>query len=272
MAAVAVLHRIHDSADDRLVDYAALTDTALRRVLEPTSGIFIAEGEKVIRRAVAAGYPVRSLLLAERWLDPLSNLLHRLDVPVFVADEAGLERVTGYTVHRGALASMGRLPLPAPARLLATADQVAVLEGIVDPTNVGAIFRAAAALGLDAVLLDPRCADPLYRRSVKVSMGAVFALPYARLERWPHDLALVRGAGLAVLALTPSSDAVALDEVDPTLLRRCALLLGTEGPGLSSRALEAADAAVRIPMEHGVDSLNVAAAAAVAFWVVTRGR
>jgi tRNA G18 (ribose-2'-O)-methylase SpoU len=147
-----------------------------------------------------------------------------------------------------------------------------VLEGIVDPTNVGSVFRAAAALGIDGVLLDPRCADPLYRRSVKVSMGAVFALPYARLERWPQGFDLVRSAGLSVLALTPDPAAVPLDELDPALTKRCALLLGTEGPGLTDRALACADVAVRIPMEHGVDSLNVAAAAAVAFWVVRRER
>ncbi len=264
--------RISDPSDERLRDYVALTDTGLRRVLEPEAGLFVAEGEKVIRRAVAAGYPVRSLLLAERWLPALTDLLDELDGPVFVAPESVLEAVTGYVVHRGALASMQRLPLPEADDLLAAASRVAVLEGVVDPTNVGAVFRAAAALGMDGVLLDPTCADPLYRRSVKVSMGAVFALSYARLEPWPHGLARVREAGLTILALTPAPDAVTLDELDPRLTKRCALLLGTEGPGLTPRAMAIADAAVRIPMDHGVDSLNVAAAAAVAFWVVTRGR
>ena len=263
---------IAESTDPRLADYRDLTDARLRRVLEPEAGLFVAEGEKVIRRAVAAGYPVRSLLLAERWLPALADLIDDLDVPVLVAPESVLEEVTGYVVHRGALASMERLPLPPADHLLATASRVAVLEGVVDPTNVGAVFRAAAALGMDGVLLDPTCADPLYRRSVKVSMGAVFALPYARLEPWPHGLACVRETGLTILALTPAPDAVALDELDPGLTERCALLLGTEGPGLTPRALASADVAVRIPMDHGVDSLNVAAAAAVAFWVVTRGR
>jgi tRNA G18 (ribose-2'-O)-methylase SpoU len=269
---VATLVDVAESTDSRLADYRDLTDTSLRRVLEPAGGLFIAEGEKVIRRAVAAGYPVRSLLLAERWLPALTDLLDDLDVPVLVAPESVLEAVTGYVVHRGALASMERLPLAEADDLLATAKRVAILEGIVDPTNVGAVFRAAAALGMDGVLLDPTCADPLYRRSVKVSMGAVFALPYARLEPWPGGLARVREAGLTILALTPTPEAIALDELGPALTTRCALLLGTEGPGLTPRALAAADAAVRIPMDHGVDSLNVAAAAAVAFWVVTRGR
>jgi tRNA G18 (ribose-2'-O)-methylase SpoU len=269
---MAVVHRVDDDTDERLRDYVGLTDTALRRVLEPAGGLFLAEGEKVIRRAVAAGYPLRSVLVAERWLDPLTDLLDGLDVPVFLADDVVLEKVTGYVVHRGALASMQRLPLPSAQALLTGVNRVAVLEGIVDPTNVGAVFRAAAALGMDAVLLDGRCADPLYRRSVKVSMGAVFSLPYARLDAWPADLDLVRSAGLTVLALTPAPDAVALDEVDRARTARCALLLGTEGPGLTSPALAAADLRVRIPMAHGVDSLNVGAAAAVAFWAVTRAR
>ncbi len=267
---MSLLHRVVDATDERLRDYLRLTDTSLRRVLEPAEGLFVAEGEKVIRRALVAGYRPRSFLLAERWLAPLSDLLDDLDVPVYVADEAVLAAVTGYVVHRGALASVQRLPLPEAGQLLATCDRVAVLEGIVDPTNVGAIFRAAAALGMDGVLLDPTCADPLYRRSVKVSMGAVFSVPYARLERWPADLDLVRAAGRTVLALTPSVDALALDQLDDEMTARCALLLGTEGPGLAARTIAAADVAVRIPMSHGVDSLNVGAAAAVAFWVVGR--
>ncbi len=269
---MAAIHRVDSPDDERLADYVRLTDTSLRRVLEPAAGLFVAEGEKVIRRAVAAGYPVRSLLLSQRWLDPLRDLLDPVDVPVYVAAAATLEAVTGYVVHRGALASMQRLPLPTAEQLLTTARRVAVLEGIVDPTNVGAVFRSAAALGMDGVLLDPRCADPLYRRSVKVSMGAVFQLPYARVEPWPQGLTLVRDAGLGLLALTPDGAAVPIDELSADQTTRCALLLGTEGPGLSGAALAAADAHVRIPMSHGVDSLNIAAAAAVAFWAVTRGR
>jgi tRNA G18 (ribose-2'-O)-methylase SpoU len=268
---VAVLESVTDSGDPRLADYADLTDTALRKVLEPAGGLFLAEGEKVIRRSLAAGYQPRSVFLAERWLPPLDDVLRGLDIPVYVADEAVLEAVTGYSVHRGALASMQRRALPSASELLVGVDRLAVLEGIVDPTNVGAVFRAAAALGMDAVLLDPRCADPLYRRSVKVSMGAVFAVPYARVDRWPAGLAVVREAGLTLLALTPAEDSVAIDELSTEQTARCALMLGTEGPGLSAKALGAADLRVRIPMAHGVDSLNVGAAAAVAFWAV-RGR
>ncbi len=167
---------------------------------------------------------------------------------------------------------MGRKPLPGAASLLATARRVAVMEAVNDHTNIGAIFRSAAALGMDAVLLSPDCADPLYRRSVKVSMGAVFAVPYARLESWPGDLRTVREAGFRLLALTPDGAAGSLDEVAAHRMERVALMLGAEGDGLTPRALAAADLPVRIPMAHGVDSLNVGAAAAVAFYAVTTGR
>jgi tRNA G18 (ribose-2'-O)-methylase SpoU len=182
-----------------------------------------------------------------------------------------LRDVTGYEVHRGALATFARRPLPAPSDLLADAHRVAVLEGMVDPTNVGAVFRAAAALGMDAVLLDPRCADPLYRRAVRVSMGAVLALPYARFERWPAGLEDVRSAGLTLLALTPAPDAIPIDDLDQAGTARCAVLLGTEGEGLTPRAQAVADLRVKIPMSRGIDSLNVAAAAAVAFHALGPG-
>jgi tRNA G18 (ribose-2'-O)-methylase SpoU len=268
MASVAI-QRVDNPADSRLDDYRNLTDSALRRTIEPAGGLFIAEGELVIRRAVASGYQARSVLLAQRWLDGLADVLNGLDVPVYVADETVLTSLTGYEVHRGALASMHRKPLREPAAVLAGADRLAILEGMVNPTNVGAVFRAAAGLGLDGVLMDPLCADPLYRRALKVSMGASLTLPYARFDRWPAGLDLVREAGLTVLALTPDPAAVALDALDPAATKRCALLLGTEGPGLSSRTRAAADVEVRIPMAHGVDSLNVGSAAAVAFWAVS---
>ena len=165
---------------------------------------------------------------------------------------------------------MGRKPLPDVRTLLEGARRVVVMEAVNDHTNIGAIFRSAAALGMDGVLLSPSCADPLYRRSVKVSMGAVFSVPYARLGDWPGDLETVREAGFSLLALTPDADAVPLDDVQPHRLQRAALLLGAEGDGLSARAMRAADERVRIPMAHGVDSLNVGAAAAVAFYAVTR--
>lgn len=262
---------VDDPADPRLADFVRLTDMQLRRVLEPVGGLFLAEGEKVVRRAVAAGYGVRSVLLARKWVPGLADVLEPLDVPVYTAADDVIEQVTGFAVHRGALASMQRRPLPTPADLLGTARHVAVLEGFTNPTNVGAVFRAAAALGLDAVLLDPLCADPLYRRSVRVSMGAALTLPYARFERWPQGLTDIRTAGLTLLALTPAPDAVDLDRLTAEDTRRCAVVLGAEGPGLDAGTLAACDRRVRIPMARGVDSLNVAAAAAVAFWQVTRG-
>jgi tRNA G18 (ribose-2'-O)-methylase SpoU len=256
-----------------LSDYLDLTDVDLRRHKEAAEGLFVAEGEKVVRRALDAGYPMRSLLLTEKWLAALEDVVSSSDVPVLVADDAVLEQVTGYHVHRGALGAFSRLPLPSVSELV-TSDReaplrIVVLEDVNDHTNVGAIFRSAAALGIDAAILSPRCADPLYRRSVKVSMGAVFSLPYARMTDWREGLTELQAAGVTLLALTPAADAVPLDAVPPDALRRCALLLGAEGPGLSSRWLERADLAVRIPMQHGIDSLNVAAAATVACWVVT---
>ncbi|WP_320777526.1 RNA methyltransferase [Streptomyces sp. CRN 30] len=269
---MAELITIDDPDDPRLHDYTGLTDVELRRRREPAEGLFIAEGEKVIRRAVDAGYPMRSMLLSAKWVEVMRDVVEDFPAPVYVVEPALAERVTGYHVHRGALASMERKPLPAAASVLGTARRVVVMESVNDHTNIGAIFRSAAALGMDAVLLSPTCADPLYRRSVKVSMGAVFAVPYARLEAWPKDLYAVREAGFTLLALTPDASARTLDEAAPHRMDRVALMLGAEGDGLSRKALTAADERVRIPMAHGVDSLNVGAAAAVAFYAVTAGR
>jgi tRNA G18 (ribose-2'-O)-methylase SpoU len=181
-----------------------------------------------------------------------------------------LDAVTGFHVHRGVLASFHRLPLRGADDLIATARRLAILEDVNNHTNIGAVFRDAAALGVDAVLLSPTCADPLYRRAVRVSMGEVFAIPYATLEPWPHGLDRVREAGFAVLALTPDPAAVPLQQLTAGQRARAALLLGAEGPGLSRHALAASDVPVKIPMRRGVDSLNVAAAAAVAFWELGR--
>lgn len=259
-----------DSADDpRLADYARLTDVALRTSLEAEHGLFIAEGTKVIVRAMAAGYPVRSVLLGESRLADLPGLSSgaRAGTPVYVVPDAVAERVTGYRVHRGALASLCRTALPSVADVLNDASRIVVLEDLVDHANVGAIFRCAAALGVDAVLLSPRCADPLYRRSVKVSMGAVFAIPYTRMTEWFDGLAELKAAGFRVLALTPDERATPMTRA--SIGGKAALLLGTEGDGLSARWMRTADEAVRIPMhkaarEKGVDSLNVVAAAAIA--------
>jgi tRNA G18 (ribose-2'-O)-methylase SpoU len=260
---------VTDVEDSRLADYARLTDMELRTSLESAMGLFIAEGAKVISRAVAAGYPVRSMLLAERRLGDLPAL-PATGAPVYVVPDQIAEQLTGYHVHRGALASLHRKPLPQAAKLAAAARRVIVLEDLVDHANVGAIFRCAAALGVDAVFLSPRCADPLYRRAVKVSMGAVFAIPYARMTGWYDGLAGLRAAGFRLLALTPDQAATPISAAvaGPRTAQRIALLLGTEGDGLSSRWLHEADQAVRIPMHPGalaagVDSLNVVAAAAI---------
>ncbi|MBO8199851.1 TrmH family RNA methyltransferase [Streptomyces smyrnaeus] len=263
---------VDEPDDPRLRDYTGLTDVELRRRREPAEGLFIAEGEKVIRRARQAGYAMRSMLLSAKWIDVMRDVIDEVPAPVYAVSPELAERVTGYHVHRGALASMQRKPLPTPGELLATARRVVIMESVNDHTNIGAIFRSAAALGMDAVLLSPDCADPLYRRSVKVSMGAVFAVPYARLDSWPGGLETVRDAGFELLALTPDEKAVPIDTaVTADGAARVALMLGAEGDGLTARALRAADEWVRIPMAHGVDSLNVGAAAAVAFYAVSRG-
>ena len=272
-----------DPADPRLADYVGLTDVHLRRSLEAAHGLFIAEGEKVISRAIAAGYPVRSLLVSRDKLATIADVAASCEAPLYVLSPEIAEQLTGYHVHRGALASMQRLPLPSVADVLVSARRIVVLEDIVDHANVGSVFRCAAALGFDAVLLAPRCADPLYRRSVKVSMGAVLAVPYTRLPDWRGGLAELRSAGFRLLALTPDPAAVPIgalvdsaaqqDELNPrdkiTAGDKVALLVGGEGSGLSGRWLAAADQAVRIPMSRGIDSLNVAAAAAIACYLLS---
>lgn len=262
------VHLITDPDDDRLGDYRALTDLELRTRWEPPHGLFIAEGELVLRRALRAGYAPRSYLVDAKRAAQLDDLPG--DAPVYAASPQVLEQATGFHVHRGVLASFHRLPLLTAGEVLATARRVAILEDVNNHTNIGAVFRGAAALGIDAVLLSPTCADPLYRRSVRVSMGEVFAVPYARLEPWPDGLARVREAGFTVLALTPAPEAVPMQHLGAAQRARPALLLGAEGPGLSRHALAASDVPVRLPMRRGVDSLNVAAAAAVAFWELGR--
>jgi tRNA G18 (ribose-2'-O)-methylase SpoU len=263
------LQRVGGPDDVRLADYVGLTDVALRSRREPELGLYMAESEKVIRRALDAGHRPRSMLLSHRWLGPMDDLVHRVEAagaPVYVGTPATLESITGFNVHRGAIAAMHR-PVPVPLdALLATTRRVVVLEDVVDHTNVGAVFRSAAGIGADAVLVSPRCADPLYRRAVRVSMGTVFQVPWARLAPWPGGLAVLRDHGFTVAALALAADAVPLDAVGAAPPDRLALVLGTEGDGLSDLALAEADLAVRIPMAGGVDSLNVAAAAAVALW------
>ncbi|MQA24064.1 MAG: RNA methyltransferase [Micromonosporaceae bacterium] len=260
---------IEDPDDERIADYRALTDVALRTRFEPPHGLFIAEGELVLRRALRAGYRLRSALVDAKRVGQLADL-GAGDAPVYAASADVLEKITGFHVHRGVLASFHRRSPASVADVLADARRAAILEDVNNHTNLGAIFRAAAALGIDAVLLSPSCADPLYRRSVRVSMGEVFAVPYARLADWPGGLDEVRDAGFVVVALTPADDAVPIDALDAATRRRPALLLGAEGAGLSRHALAASDLRTKIPMSRGVDSLNVAAAAAVAFWELRR--
>ena len=262
---------ITSPADPRLQDYVALTDVALRRRTEPEQGLYIAESEKVIRRALAAGHRPRSYLMARRWLDDLSDVVADAEaagVPVFVGEHGVLEQLTGFHLHRGALAAMQRPVLPAVADLVSGARRVVVLEDIVDHTNVGAIFRSAAALGVDAVLVTPRCADPLYRRSIRVSMGTVFQVPWTRISPWPSGVDVLRDGGFTVAAMALSDESVSLDELASNPPDRIAVVVGTEGDGLSRRTMAAADLTVRIPMAGGVDSLNVAAASAVAMWAL----
>jgi len=258
------------SADDpRLDDYRNLTDVALRRVQEPAGGLYIAESAKVIARATDAGHVPRSVLTQERWVEGIAAILGSTSTPVYVVPDDVAESVTGYAVHRGALASMHRPVLPSVADVVRDASVVLVLEDIVDHTNVGAAFRAAAGLGADAVLVSPRCADPLYRRSVRVSMGTVFQVPWTRIGEWDDAASDLHQAGFELAALALRDDAVALDEYAADRPPRVALVLGTEGDGLSRRALAVADRTVTIPMAGGVDSLNVASAAAVALWALT---
>lgn len=261
---------ITDPTDPRLDDYRNLTDVALRRKLEPERGLYMAEGAKVIERALTAGHEPRSVLVSEKWELGIREVLarHDSDAEVYVAPESLLENVTGYQVHRGALAAMHRPALIDPAELVRSARRIVVLEGLVDHTNVGAIFRSAAGIGADAILVAPTCADPLYRRSVKVSMGTVFQVPWTRAENWPGTLTDLRDQGFAVGALALSADAVSLDEFAAAGHERIALVMGAEGDGLSRAAQQAAETIVTIPMAGGVDSLNVAAAAAVALWAV----
>ena len=265
---------VENADDPRLADYVRLREATLRRSIEAAGGLFIAEGEKVIRRAVEAGYRPRSFLLAERWLDGLQDVLGRWpDAPVYVVSEALAERVTGFHVHRGALASLHREQRHSVADLLGR-RRLVVLEDVVDHTNVGAILRNAAALGWEGALLSPRTADPLYRRAVKVSMGAVFSLPWARFDDWGSAPGQLAGAGFTTVALTLAPDAVDLDQVAAGLRpdQPVAVMLGTEGAGLSTRWSQGASIRARIPMTAGIDSLNVAAASAIACYVFsTRG-
>lgn len=273
-----------DTIDDSRLDaYARLTEAQLRSRLEPEKGVFIAESGKVIERAVAGGMEPLSLLMEEKFLPGMQPLIDGIEaarpgfsLPVYILPHGQLQKLTGFELTRGALGAFRRPALRTVEEVCAGARRIAVLEDITNHTNVGAIFRSAAALGLDAVLVTPACYDPLYRRAVRVSMGTVFQIPWTRIGSesgptgagsWAHDgIPLLHRLGFKTAALALSDDSVPLD--DPQLAReeRLALILGTEGDGLAQHTIATCDYTVRIPMKHRVDSLNVAAASAVAFW------
>lgn len=281
-----------DSIDDeRVAAYVNLTEIQLRNRLEPSKGLFIAESPKVIDSALAAGREPISLLVEESRIDGMSGMFDVIEkrwgdgIPVYVASPEQLKRLTGYRLHRGALAAMKRWSLPSVEEVCRGARRVAVMENIVDHTNVGALMRSAAALDVDAVLVTPSCGDPLYRRAARVSMGTVFQVPWTRIggddkHYWPftgmrelHDL------GFTTVAMALEDDSISLAELVRRLnnaetesdhIDKLALIFGTEGDGLSHHTISRADLTVKIPMSHGVDSLNVAASSAVAFYATRR--
>jgi tRNA G18 (ribose-2'-O)-methylase SpoU len=257
------IERIADRGDPRLHEFLDLRDTQMRAAREPAEGFFLAEGAATIRRAIAAGYELRAILATERWAEAFADV----DAVGYLVPDDVVAATTGFPVHRGALASFTRRPLPEVAEILGAVRRVVVLEDLVDHTNVGAIFRSAAALGWDGVLVTTRCADPLYRRSVRTSMGAVFTVPWTRLDH-RGGLDALAAAGFDRVALTPDADALPIDAAG--VADRVALLIGTEGPGLSAAWRANADRRVRVPMHAGVDSLNVAAAAAIALYTLGR--
>lgn len=277
-----------DSIDDERVSaYTNLTEIQLRNRLEPAKGLFIAESPKVIDRALAAGREPISLLVEEPWIEGMADTFAFVDehwgpsVPVYVASPEQLRQLTGYRLHRGALSAMRRWPLPSVAEVCRGARRIAIMENIVDHTNVGALMRSAAALDVDAVLVTPSCGDPLYRRAARVSMGTVFQIPWTRIgtesrHAWPFDgLEELHGLGFTTVAMALTDDSISLDELvrrlgnaqdEPDHIDKLALIFGTEGDGLSRHTIANADLTVKIPMSHGVDSLNVAASSAVAFY------
>ncbi|ALD65652.1 rRNA methyltransferase [Arthrobacter sp. LS16] len=253
--------------DERLDEYLRLSEAHLRMRTDVENGLYIAESTKVVQRAINAGHTPRSFLLAQKHLGQLVEEFNRFpDAPIFIGDDAQLQDLVGFHLHRGAMASMNR---PAPLDLdevLAASSRVAILEDIADHTNLGAIIRSASGLGIDAVLLTPKCVDPWYRRSARVSMGTVFDLPWVRLESWPQDIERLRAHGYRMLAMELTENAVPLNEIQLSAGEKAAMILGNEGRGVTDEALAAVDTTVIIPMHRAVDSLNVGAASAIAFW------
>lgn len=264
---------ITDLNDDRIGLFTRLTEAQLRNRLEPEKGIFIAESAKVVRLALEMGCKPVAYLMERRQLTNQGRefIENAGSVPIFTADDEVLEGLTGYRLYRGVLAAMRRPKLPSVDEVLKDAHRVAVLEGIVDSTNIGAIFRSAAALNVDAVLVTANCGDPLYRRAVRVSMGTVFQVPWTRIgetnEDWPErGLERLRSLGFKSAAMALNDDSVSIDDERLNKEEKLCIVFGTEGDGLAKETIARCDYTVRIPMAHGVDSLNVASAAAVAFW------
>lgn len=280
--------------DPRLDAYARLTEAQLRNKLEPEKGIFIAESGKVIERALTGGMEPLSLLMEDKWVNPLSKIINQIEqekpnFPIFVASRETLSKLTGFELTRGALGAFRRPVLRSVKEVVQSARRIAVLEDITNPTNMGAVFRSAAALGIDAVLVTPGCYDPLYRRAARVSMGTVFQIPWtfigndaqkpgahgnaAHLGGWAQTgIPLLHDLGFSTAAMALSDDSVSLDDPQLAQENRLAIILGTEGDGLAKKTIAQCDYTVRIPMAHGVDSLNVAAASAVAFWELRAGQ
>ena len=255
---------ITDFAAPELDVYARLTEAQIRNRLEPEKGVFIAESPKVITSALDAGYEPVSLLMEKRHVtgDAAGIIARAGNVPVYTGEREMLERLTGFTLTRGVLCAMRRPAMPAAEEILRGASRVAVLDGVVDSTNIGAIFRSAAALGMDAVFITPTCCDPLNRRSVRVSMGTVFMVPWTVVD----SAAELQKYGFKTVAMALCDDSVAIDDERLASEERLAIVMGTEGDGLARETITRCDYTAKIPMYHGVDSLNVAAASAVAFW------
>ncbi|MDO5401203.1 MAG: RNA methyltransferase [Eubacteriales bacterium] len=263
---------ITDFSDPALDVYARLTEAQLLNRFEPAKGMFIAESPKVIHRALDGGCQPVSLLMERKDIDGSArDILARCpDIPVYTADEDLLAQLTGYHLTRGVLCAMRRPRLPAMEEICARASRIVILENVQNPTNVGAIFRSAAALGMDALLLTPGCSNPLYRRSARVSMGTVFQLPWAYTGAWPEGMETLKALGFKTAAMALSDNAVSIDDEGLMAQEKLAIFMGSEGDGLAEDTIARCDYTVKIPMYHGVDSLNVAAASAVAFWQLRR--
>jgi tRNA G18 (ribose-2'-O)-methylase SpoU len=263
-----MIHEITTLSDPRLAVFASLTEAQLRNRLDPTRGIFIAESPKVIRVAMQAGYEPQALLCERRHItgDAADIIAKCGNIPIYTGERELLAQLTGYTLTRGVLCAMHRRPEPSVAEVISQARRIVVIDGVVDTTNIGAIFRSAAALGIDAVLLTRNACDPLNRRAVRVSMGSVFLVPWT----WLDDYQTLHDLGFKTAAMALTNDSIALDDQRLKTIEKLAIIMGTEGDGLPLHTIKDADYVIRIPMSHQVDSLNVAAAAAVAFWELAR--